>query len=72
MSRNYRRESITKITKPTEQPEKIGVNITVDGKVELRFDNKVVARLEIQAIPPVTLEARPTLKRDNTLNQSAG
>lgn len=68
---NYRRESVSVHIKPTEQIEKIGVNITVDGKVELRINNKVVQRLQVQAAPAVTLEALPS-RKEIILNQFTG
>lgn len=68
--KSFRRESLSKYIKPEEQIEKVGVNITTDGKVELRINNKVVGRLEIQQAPPLILEVLPTAnKRQQSVNQ---
>lgn len=71
MSKNYRRESYSRNIKSDEKIERVGVNITVDGKVELRINNKVVQRLDIAPQPPVMLGALPT-KKEVILNQFAG
>lgn len=69
--KTYRRESVSTHIKPDEKIEKIGCNITVDGKVELRINNKVWHRLEITPAAAPSLEAMPT-RKELILNQNVG